>query len=229
MHVAAAVVSVLYIAVQSFQWWVFAKVPEGNGLAGALESGAHPLNVARSWLMLLAIFGLVFVYYTVCLTFERQNRAGAWLAFLGFFVFFLMEITLRSTELFYFQIQLPAEFHATTDAAVRASMLHSMEVFQGIQHALYFPLMMAPTLGSVIVLTVIPRVSVHWPIAAAMAINALRVALRIVGEYLGWNVLSPAVMTWSYLPLVFMVWGLTAWWLVRMARGADAGSRAAAA
>ncbi len=218
LRIAAALVSVLYILIQSFQFWVFWKVPEGNSGVQAFLSGHHPLNIARSTLMLLAIFGLLFIYFTVCFSFYLQNKAGAILAFLGFFVFFLLEIMLRSTELFYFQIQLPAVYRGTMDAALQGEMLRSFAAFQGIQHALYFPLMFAPTIGSVILLAIIPRLRVHSPILAAFGINTVRVLVRILGEYLGWNILGENFTNWSYLPLVYIIFGLTAYWLVTVDR-----------
>lgn len=166
--------------------------------------------------MLLAIFGLLFIYFTICFSFYPQSKAGAALAFLGFFVFFLCEVGLRSTELFYFQVQLPTEYQATTDAILRGEMLRSFETFQGIQHALYFPLMFAPMIGSIILLVIIPRLRVHWAILAALGINAVRLLIRLSGEYLGWNLLSANFMNWAYLPLVYIIFGLTAYWLVRV-------------
>ncbi len=174
--------------------------------------------------MLLAIFGLLFIYFTICFSFYLHNKAGAILAFLGFFVFFLLEIGLRSTELFYFQIQLPGAYQATTDGILRGEMLRSFEAFQGIQHALYFPLMFAPMIGSVILLAIIPRRRVHWPILAAFGINGVRLLIRILAEYLGWDLLGANFTDRSYLPLVYIIFGLTAWWLVTVDRDAQRGA-----
>jgi hypothetical protein len=107
---------------------------------------------------------------------------------------------------------------------LRAEMLRSFEAFQGIQHALYFPLMFAPMLGSVILLAIIPRLRVQWPILAALGINAVRILIRILGEYLGWNILGENFTNWSYLPLVYIIFGLTAYWLVRVDRNEKGGA-----
>ena len=47
-RLAAAAVAVLYIAIQSFQWFVFSQLPTPDGPAQELLQGPLPLNLARA-------------------------------------------------------------------------------------------------------------------------------------------------------------------------------------
>jgi hypothetical protein len=218
LQIAAAIVALLYIGAQCFQSWVFSRVAEGTTSVEQLLSGAHHLNVYRSSVMLIAIYALFFVYVVISLSYFERNKAASVFASLGFSVFLLLEISLRSVELFYTQIHLPAAYLATQDAGARQAILRSFDSFQQVQHSLYFPLMFSPMISSVILVLMIPAERWNWVVKSVFTINALRVALRISAEYLGWDVLGPRLRDNLYLPLTFVMFGGIAFWFFMKSR-----------
>src|SRR5687768_8577030 len=97
-RVAAAVVALAYVGVQSFQWYVFGALPPTQDAAQALLQGSHPLNLARALSMLLSFFGLAYLFLVASAIGFRRRPSAALAAFLGFFVFCLLEVVLRSIE-----------------------------------------------------------------------------------------------------------------------------------
>jgi hypothetical protein len=217
MKVGAGIVCVLYILVQTFQWWVFAQAPSATPtpLEDFLFS-AQPLSILRSWLMLLSMFGLFYIFFVLCLSIYETHKAASLLALTGFFVFFLLEIILRSIELFYTQVHLPAEYAATTDPARREAILSHVTQFQQIQRALYFPLGLSQTVGSFIIAGVYPAtLRYHYAIKAIMVINGLRLLLRQLTVYGGIPAFPGDLYDTLYLPLVYVTFGVMAWWFFR--------------
>lgn len=217
MKVGAGIVCVLYILVQSFQWWVFAQAPspEPTPVEDFLFS-AQPLSILRSWLMLFSMFGLFYIFFVLCLSIYETHKAAGILALTGFFVFFLLEIILRSIELFYTQVHLPAEYAAITDVARREAILSFVTQFQQVQRALYFPLGLSQTVGSFIIAGVYPATPrYHYAIKAIMFINGLRLLLRMLTNYGGIPAFPTNLYDTLYLPLVYVTFGVMAWWFFR--------------
>jgi hypothetical protein len=217
MKVGAGVVCILYILVQSFQWWVFAQAP--SPAPTPLEDflfNAQPLNLLRSWLMLFSMFGLFYVFFVLCLSIYETHKASSLLALVGFFVFFLLEIILRSIELFYTQVHLPTAYAATTDPAHRAQILSYVAQFQQAQVALYFPLGLSQTVGSFIIAAVYPTSPrYHYAIKAVMVFNGLRLFLRMLSNYGGINAFPTYWYELLYLPMVYITFGVMAAWFFR--------------
>ncbi|MBT1712155.1 hypothetical protein KK062_28195 [Fulvivirgaceae bacterium PWU5] len=217
MKVAAGVVCVLYILVQTFQWWVFAQAPSATPtpLEDFLFS-AQPLSILRSWLMLFSMFGLFYIFFVLCLSIYKTHTASSLLALTGFFVFFLLEIILRSVELFYTQVHLPAEYAAATDVTRREAIVSFVTQFQQVQRALYFPLGLSQTVGSFIIAGVYPASPrYHYAIKAIMFINGLRLLLRMLTVYGGIPAFPANLYDTLYLPLVYVTFGVMAWWFFR--------------
>src|SRR5688572_18779248 len=107
IRVSAAIIALMYIAIQAFQWYVFSQFKDPASAAEELQQGNHALHLVRSSLMLAAMFGLLYVRYVICFLAGIYNRFWANLAFFCYFIFFIIEILLRSTELFYTQLALP--------------------------------------------------------------------------------------------------------------------------
>ena len=63
---AAAAIALLYVAIQTFQWYVFSKLPETDQPVASLMQGPRPLNLARAGTMLLSFFGLAYLFLVVC-------------------------------------------------------------------------------------------------------------------------------------------------------------------
>jgi hypothetical protein len=221
MKVGAGVVCILYILVQSFQWWVFAQAPSPTPTP--LEDflfNAQPLSILRSWLMLFSMFGLFYVFFVVCLSVYETHKTSSLLALVGFFVFFLLEIALRSIELFYTQVHLPAQYAATTDPFQRAQILSYIAQFQQVQFALYFPLGLTQTVGSFIIAGVYPTTPrYHYAMKAVLFFNGLRLFLRMLTNYGGINAFPTNWYESLYLPMVYLTFGIMAVWFLRGAYG----------
>lgn len=211
---AAAVVALGYTAVQSFQWFVFAQLPEAGNATQALLQGPHPLNLARAVSMLFSFFGLAYLFLVTCFLLARQRPALALAAGLGFFVFCLMEIQLRSVELFHVYLALPAQFEAAGTAIEQARVLQAKANFEQIQHALYFPLGLSWLIGSALIAIGLRGSRWDWLACWAFGLNALRLLLRMIDVY----VLGPhfdALYGTLYLPLVYLSFVPLALWLWR--------------
>jgi hypothetical protein len=217
MKVAAAVVCILYILVQTFQWWVFAQAPSATPTpVEDFLFSAEPLSILRSWLMLFSMFGLFYIFFVLCLSVYETHKAASILALTGFFVFFLLEIILRSIELFYTQVHLPAEYTATTDVARRGAILSYVAQFQQVQLAVYFPLGLSQTIGSFIIAGVYPDTARHnYAIKAILFINGMRLLLRQLTVYGGIPAFPGDLYEALYLPLVYVTFGVMAWWFFR--------------
>ncbi|UBB23738.1 hypothetical protein LAG73_10090 [Pseudoxanthomonas japonensis] len=210
----AAVVALIYVTVQSFQWYVFGHLPEAGDPVQQLLQGPHPLNLARATSMLLSFFGLAYLFLVACGIAWRRNPALAVLAFLGFFVFCLLEVQLRAVELFHVYLALPEQYRATTDTAEHARILAAQGSFQSVQYALYFPLGLSWLLGSVLACLALGRDRMHWLALWAFGLNAVRLFLRMIDSYL----IGPkfdALYGILYLPLVYLSFVPLAIWLWR--------------
>ncbi|KZC17230.1 hypothetical protein RHOFW510R12_14000 [Rhodanobacter sp. FW510-R12] len=210
-RLAAAAVAVLYIAIQSFQSFVFTRLPEAEGTVQALLQGPLPLNLARATLMLLSFFGLAYLYLVACGLAFRRKPLAAVAAFLGFFAFCLLELQLRSVELFYVYLELPKLYQAAT-AAGQVRVLEIQSVFQAVQHALYFPLGLAQALGSIALCAALGGHRFDWLARLAFGLNAARLLLRSLDVYvLGTR--FDTLYSVLYLPLVYVIFGATVAWL----------------
>ncbi len=218
MKRAAAIVCIFYILVQSFQEWVFSQAPATSTPPSDFLFESEPISIVRSWLMLVSMFGLLYLHYVLAYTSPVPNRSMQGLAFTAFFTFFLLEVMLRSVELFYVQMQLPAEY-AQASETVRAGILSLVGQFRKIQGALYFPLGVSWMLGSFILAGLYSaRPAFHYLITAAFFFNGLRLLMRTITGYLGLNLFPDPIYDALYLPMVFVVFGLTALWLLLSAR-----------
>lgn len=216
-RIAAAVVALIYIGIQTFQWYVFEQFPAPSSPREELMQGHHPLHVARSWVMLFAMFGLMYLYYVVCSLAARINRFWARFAFLGFFIFLSLEFTLRSIELFYIQQQLPEMALKSSEQAL-PGIIDKMQTFQSIQSSLYFPLIFGAQIGYVTLFFLFARGGkINRIIRVVMAINFLRSLWRLLMSYAGLTWLQQG--NWYdklYLPLVVVQFGLMAFWLFKV-------------
>lgn len=211
-RVAAAVVAIVYIAIQGFQEYVFRTVGEAATPAESLALGAHPLQIARSLAMLAAMFGLIFLYGAICLQKARERPVLAGFTFLSFLLFGFLEIGLRSVELFWTQIALPAAYARAPDPAI----LDRVAMFESVQQALYVPLGFAVLLGSVLGAWLfaggrrLDRV-----IQAVFVFNALRNASRMLTVYAGLPLFPAAAYNAAYYAMVLVFYAPVAYWLIR--------------
>jgi hypothetical protein len=223
---AAAGVALAYVAVQSFQWYVFARLPETSDAVTSLLQGPHPLNIARAVTMLFSFVGLAYLFLVTCGILARRSPATAIAAGLGFLVFCVMELQLRSVELFHVFLALPSQYLTATTAAQQAQVLHDAAQFQAIQHALYFPLGLSWLLASALACIALRGSRWDWLARWAFGLNALRLLLRMLDVY----VLGPhfdALYATLYLPLVWLGFVPLAIWLWRREPTPAAGARAA--
>ena len=214
LRIAAVVVAQGYLGVRAFRDYVFEVLPRSAVPAEELVVGGHPLHVVGSTLLLLSMFGLVFLFGVIALQRARARPILAGAAFLSFLVYGLFEIGVRSTELFWTQIRLPAAYAASHDPAIVDQLI----TFQEVQGALYFPPLFSTLIGSILMVVLFaapPRI--HWIIRIAFAWNAVIIAARILSAYGG----IPIVPWWLYeqihFPLVvFTFYVPAAYWLVKV-------------
>jgi hypothetical protein len=69
MKFGAGIVCIVYILVQTFQWWVFTKAPEPSLMEDFLF-GSEPISLVRSWLMLFSMFGLLYIFFVICFSMD---------------------------------------------------------------------------------------------------------------------------------------------------------------
>lgn len=214
-RIAAAIVALAYIAIQSFQWFVFSQLPVADGPAQVLLQGPLPLNLARAVLMLLSFFGLAWLFLVCCTIAFRRRPLLAMAAFLGLFVFCLLEVQLRSVELFYVYLELPERYQAAA-ALEQAHILDLQSTFQSLQHALYFPLGLSWLLGSVALCMALGGHRFDWLAQFAFGLNALRLLLRMLDVYVFGGPQFDALYSTLYLPLVYLTFvPIVAWLLLR--------------
>lgn len=207
---------IAYMLVQSYQEWVYSNAPTSTIFNEAVFLfEAAPQSILRSWLMLLSMFGLFFIFFSLCFIHSDKNKGWSMLAFSSFSVFCLLEIILRSIELFYTQIQLPHEY-LNASVEMKATIINYVTHFQKIQGALYFPLGFCWMVGSFILAAVIPRDPVqNYVLRGALYFNGVRLLLRMITNYLGVNLFPSPLYDLLYLPMVYVTFGLIGWWLFR--------------
>jgi hypothetical protein len=218
MKRTAAIVCICYILIQSYQWWVFSLAPATSTPLSDFLFDGEPKSIVRSWLMLLSMFGLLYVHYILTYASPTRNRSAQGLTFTAFFTFFLLEVMLRSVELFYVQMQLPVDY-VQGSATVRAGILAFVTQFRKIQGALYFPLGVSWMLASFTLARLYPsRPAFHNLIKIAFYFNGVRLLMRTATGYLGVNLFPDPIYDTLYLPMVFVVFGLSALWLFQSIR-----------
>lgn len=211
----AAFVAVTYILVQTFQWWVFEKVPETGNVIVDFVNGGKSLHIYRSWLMLLSMFGLLFLFFTICFDDFSHRKGWRILAFSGFFIFCFLELFIRSIELFFVQGYL-VDTYATANTADRAAIIKTVTSLQQLWWALYFPLGLSQLLGSIILVGVYFRsAGIDRLIKAVFLINSLRLFLRMLDSYCHIDIMGTLLNNELYLPLVIIMFGLIAVWLIK--------------
>lgn len=213
IRIAAAVVAIVYIAIQAFQELVFHVVGEPATPADSLMLGGHPLHIARSVAMLAAMFGLVFLYGAVCLQRARARPVLAGFTFLAFLLFGLLEIGLRSVELVWTQLALPAAFATSHDPAI----LDRVATFEAVQHALYLPLGGAVLIGSALAVWLFSTGRrIDRLVQAVFAFNVLRNLTRLLTVYAGVPVFPDDAYAALYFPMVVVFYApLASWFMIR--------------
>ncbi|MEW6195564.1 MAG: hypothetical protein AB1521_10450 [Bacteroidota bacterium] len=215
-RISAGVLVLCYICVQLFQDYVFDYYGTPANAAEELLQGGAGLHIARSSIMLIYMFALIFMWWTICAQSLRRKPALGLIAFFGFFMFGIFEVALRSVELFWIQIQLPSEYLKAADPVVRTSILDKFATFQSIQGALYFPLMFGPFLSYFAVFFLFasnPRV--HWILKFSVAFAAVRTGIRLLG-YAGIYLVSNAAYDKYYFAMVLVEFLPRAYWLFRV-------------
>lgn len=216
VRIAAAVIALVYIGIQGFQAYVFAQFPSPADPREELMQGFHPLHLIRSWLMLLAMFGLLFLYLVICSLAAKVNRLWARFAFAGFFIFLFLEIVLRSIELFYTQQYLP-EQALKSNAQMLPGIIDKMHTFQNIQVSLYFPLIFSTLIAYVILFLLFAGgEKVNRLIRFVMAVNILRSLWRLLSDYANISWLQGNLYNRLYFTLVVILFGSTALWLLKV-------------
>ena len=215
VRLAAAVIALVYIGIQGFQAYVFAQFPAPATPKEELLQGFHSLHITRSWLMLLAMFGLLFLYLVICSLAAKVNRFWARLAFSGIFIFLFLELIIRSIELFYIQQYLPEQALKSNEQTL-PGIIDKMQTFQTIQGSLYFPLIFAALITYVILFFLFTGgEKVNRLIRFVMAVNILRSIWRLLSDYGNVTWLQGNLYNRIYFAMVVLLFGLTAVWLFK--------------
>jgi hypothetical protein len=217
LRVAAAIIALIYIAIQTFQWYVFEQFKTPASAAEELQQGNHSLHLVRSSLMLAAMFMLLYVRYVICFLAGIYNRFWANLAFICYFIFFMLEVLLRSTELFYMQLYLPKKALAA-NANELNGIIDKFQTFQTIQSALYFPLILSATISYAILFFLFWSIKqkVNWIIRSVLAIDLLRSFWRLSADYFNIQWLQGDLYSTIYLPMVIITFGPISIWLLKL-------------
>ena len=216
LRVTAAVIALIYIVIQTFQWYVFEQFKAPASATEELQQGHHSLHLVRSSVMLAAMFGLLYVRYVICFLAGMHNRFWANLAFICYFVFFIIEILLRSTELFYAQLYLPSKA-LLANANELNGIIDKFQTFQAVQSALYFPLIVSATISYAIlfILFLSIKQKVNWIIRSVLGIDLLRSFWRLSSDYFNVKWLQGDLYSTIYLPLVIITFGPICIWLIK--------------
>jgi hypothetical protein len=215
-RLVAAVFCVAYILIQSFQEYVFRTIPAPNNLTEELLQGAMPMHISRSMLLLLSFFPMIYIFLVIILHDFRKNALLFTVAFIGLFIFCFLEIGIRSIEFFYTQLQMPTAFLQTKDEAVKNSIINNYSVFQSVQIALYFPLMLTQAIASAIIsFAFSARPKINSFVKTAFALNAFRLAGRLTAMvfHVSW---FDSFSGNLYLPFVIIIFGLITIWLIKV-------------
>lgn len=211
-RVAAAIVAIAYIAIQGFQEYVFRSIGEPATPAEGLALGAHPLHIAHSTAMLAAMFGLIFLYGAICLQRLRERPVLAGFTFLSFLLFGFLEIGLRSVELIWTQLELPAAYARAPDPAI----LDRVATFESVQRELYVPLGLSVLIGSVFGAWLFATGrKIDRLIQVVFVLNALRNATRMLTVYVGWPLFPAAAYDAAYFAMVVAFYAPVAYWFVK--------------
>jgi hypothetical protein len=212
----AAGFAIAYILVQCFQEYVFRVIPVPANSTEELLQGAMHLHIWRSMLLLLSFFTLIYIFFVICLQNFRKNPTHSFLAFLGFLIFCFLEIGIRSVEFFYIQLQMPADFLQAKDDMLKNSIIDKYLVFQSVQAALYFPLMLSQAIASLIVaISYSGKPKINLLIKVALAINAIRLTGRLSAMtfHISWFDSFSGIL---YIPFVIVIFGLISVWLIKI-------------
>lgn len=211
----AAFIAFGYILVQCFQFYVLSVLPPASSSVDEFLQRAVPLDYWRATLLLVSFIGLMYVFLVICIQNLKRHFTATIFAFLGFFIFCFLEICIRSVELFYFHIDLATAYQQAGGINEQQAIMGQVTAFRDIQSALYFPLMLLQMIASAIIALIFDRgLRLNYLIIFAFALNALRLALRIVGMYLHIEWLNSAMFV-AYLPCVILIFGAIGIWLLR--------------
>jgi hypothetical protein len=202
--------------IQIFQLYVVKTLPETNSISEEFLQGRAAINIWRSLVLLLSFIPLIYTFLIICSHNLKYNFALTIYAFLGLFMFCFLEITIRSIELFYTQLILPSSYLQATNLNEKKVLLDNYSAFQSVQYALYFPLMLTQAIGSIILSIIFSnRQKVNLLLKTAFALNAIRLAGRLIGMFLHINWFDSFSGS-LYLPSIIIIYGLITVWLIKV-------------
>ena len=132
-------------------------------------------------------------------------------------IFFMLEVLLPSTELFYMHLYLPKKALAA-NANELNGIIDKFQTFQTIQSALYFPLILSATISYAILFFLFWSIKqkVNWIIRSVLAIDLLRSFWRLSADYFNIQWLQGDLYSTIYLPMVIITFGPISIWLLKL-------------
>ncbi|HEU4409825.1 MAG TPA: hypothetical protein VFS43_31520 [Polyangiaceae bacterium] len=201
-----------FLLAQIFQEIARRAMPAPLDETAAFLAELHPLQRARSALVLLSFFGLYAGFLAIGLARVRRRPGTIALAlsFLGLFC--AVEILYRSVDFFAVEGAWLRRYAAAADPAQRALMRSHVEAFRDVIRALYAPLMLSQMFGSALAAAAFfPAQGADRWVVAGFGFNAVRLVGRFAASYLGLGWLG-VLGGELYFPTVILSYGpMLAW------------------
>lgn len=171
--------------IQVFEWYVYkAFAPLNNTLETDLSLSAHPFYHLSSFLMLLSFFALLYPFVVICIHNFTASPVASVMAFLGLFIFCLLQIYLLSIQVFHIQMGLSWFLMQSNGPGVTEHVAAEYSRYRELRMSLYFPLIFSQLIASVILaFTIKVRANRDMLLKYAFGINALYLSWYLIKMY----------------------------------------------
>lgn len=180
------------------------------------------------WLMLLAMPPMFLAYLIAALSCWRQRPIVLTIAIGAFFLWFVLELTVRSVDLFAVAGRwAPAYLSAAPPD--RQFLEQAYRIYGDIVYSLAFVRRHALLLGQLLLAVVVSRPGV-WSrvLAAALALSVLRLILGTLSTYFGYRLLG-TIADPLYFVTAGVLFPVMGFWLLRQAKSFGASTEPAGA
>jgi hypothetical protein len=223
----AAAGATAYLAAQTFQefayrWWI----PASGDPRAELLVRLSAIDRARAAVLLASFAGLALAYTAIAAALVPRARTAAVAGGVAAAGFIALELATRAFDLFVVGLRWAPAFAAGSPEASGA-VLDRVAQWSQLETALYAPLLACHLAASAAFAVGLARgARLDRILAAAMGLNALRVAARMLAMYADQDWLAP-INDAIYFPATAVSFAvLVAWLALRCRRGAAQGANA---